>query len=172
VAIDGLPAHKPAPDVAERERTRMATEEVTGWLDRRRRVAAIVRRPGTLEDLARRRARMNPRLSHDWLCYLVGAGARRDADGWRWKIDPSLRMGGFGPWRQEWAARRLAGFPIPLLGILGTEPEYMGWGVTSEDLRPFLPSDAALEVVAGTGHFVHIEKPAETAACVLEFLAR
>ena len=172
VCIDGLPVHKAAPDVAERERTRMLTDEVTSWLDRRRRVATIVRPPGTIDELAKRRARMNPRLSHDWLRYLVGAGARHDPDGWRWKIDPSLRMGGFGPWRQEWAARRLAGFPIPLLGILGTEAEYMGWGVTADDLRPFMPGDAELEEVPGTGHFVHIEKPAETAARVLEFLSR
>ena len=52
---------------------------------------------------------MNPRLSHEWLRYLVSVGARHDDDGWRWKIDPALRLGGFGPWRPEWAMARLPG---------------------------------------------------------------
>ena len=65
--------------------------------------AALVRKPGTLDELARRRGRMNPRLSREWLRYLVTVGARSDADGWRWKIDPSLRLGGFGPWRPDWS---------------------------------------------------------------------
>ena len=51
------------------------------------------------DELAARRQRMNPRLSHEWLRYLVTVGAREDIDGWRWKIDPKLRFGGFGPWR-------------------------------------------------------------------------
>ena len=50
---------------------------------------------------------MNPRLSQEWLEYLVTVGGRRDEDGWRWKIDPSIRMGGFGPWRPEWSMHRL-----------------------------------------------------------------
>ena len=54
------------------------------------------RKPGTLDELAKRRQRMNPRLSVEWLRYLVTVGGRRDADGWRWKLDPSMRFGGFG----------------------------------------------------------------------------
>jgi hypothetical protein len=45
------------------------------------------RKPGTLDELARRRGRMNPRLDPQWLRYLVSVGAERDADGWRWKIN-------------------------------------------------------------------------------------
>ena len=39
---------------------------------------------------------MNPRLDRAWLEYLVTVGGRHDADGWRWKIDPFLHLGGFG----------------------------------------------------------------------------
>ena len=46
-----------------------------------------------------RRGRLNPRLPDEWLLYIAGIGARHDADGWRWKLDPSMRFGGFGPWR-------------------------------------------------------------------------
>ena len=52
---------------------------------------------------------MNPRLSLEWLRYLASVGARQDDDGWRWKIDPSMRFGGFGPWRPEWTMLRLPG---------------------------------------------------------------
>jgi pimeloyl-ACP methyl ester carboxylesterase len=170
VAIDGLPFRRPPPDVAERERTLMMREEIDSWLDHRRRAAELQRPPGSIEDLARRRARMNPRLSHDWLCYLVQHGARRDADGWRWKIDPSLRMGGFGPWRSRWVTERLPGFPVPLLALLGTESEPMGWGVTRDDIEPYLPGHAQLHVMQDIGHFIHIERPRETAQLVLDFL--
>jgi pimeloyl-ACP methyl ester carboxylesterase len=172
VAIDGLPFRRPPPDVAERERTLMLHEEITSWLDHRLRASELKRPPGTLDQLAKRRARMNPRLSHDWLRYLAQHGARHDEDGWRWKIDPSLRMGGFGPWRSRWATDSLPGFPVPMLALLGTETEPMGWGVTREDIEPYLPQSARLEVFADTGHFIHIERPHETARLVLEFLKR
>jgi pimeloyl-ACP methyl ester carboxylesterase len=170
VAIDGLPFRRPPPDVAERERTLMMREEVTGWLDHRRRAAELSRKPGTLEELAERRKRMNPRRSDAWLRYLVSVGARQDQDGWRWKIDPSLRMGGFGPWRSRWSTESLPGFPVPMLALLGTAQEPMGWGVTEADIKPYLPPHASLQVMAETGHFIHIERPHETARLVLDFL--
>ncbi len=169
--IDGLPWTRPQPDVAEHERPQHMAGVFGGWLDHRREVATVERRPGTLDELAERRGRMNPRLSKDWLRYLVGVGARRDADGWRWKLDPSLRFGGFGPWRPEWTLARLPHFPIPYFGIMGLEPEPMGMGATPENVRPYLPKDARVEVFEDAGHFVHIEQPRRVADLVLEFLA-
>lgn len=172
VNIDGLPSPRPrpAPDIAGRERTRLLADELAGWLDFRRTAGHKERKPGTLDELAERRGRMNPRLSRDWLRYLVTIGARRDSDGWRWKIDPALRMGGFGPWRHIWSIERLPGLPVPLLGVLGMQQEQMGWGTEPDDLVPYLPSGARLEVFPDAGHFVHIEKPDEVAAMTLEFL--
>jgi pimeloyl-ACP methyl ester carboxylesterase len=171
VAIDGLPGRRPPPDVAERERTLMMREEVSRWLDHRREAVGLQRKPGTQDELAQRRARMNPRLSQEWLRYLVQQGAQRDADGWRWKIDPSLRMGGFGPWRSRWATDRLPGFPIPMLALVCTEQEPMGWGTTAADLEPYLPQSARVVAMQDTGHFIHIERPRDTAKLVLDFLA-
>ena len=170
VAIDGLPFRRPPPDVAERERTLTMHEDITSWLDHRRKTAELARKPGTLDELARRRARMNPRLSLAWLRHLAEIGARHDPDGYRWKIDPSLRMGGFGPWRSRWTSDRLPGFPVPMLALLCTEREPMGWGVRSEDIEPYLPESARLCVMPDTGHFIHIERPHETAELVLDFL--
>ena len=170
VNIDGLPSRRAQPDVADHERTRMRAGELARWLDHRRGLAAAQRRPGTIDELAERRSRMNPRLSMDWLRYLVTVGARHDADGWRWKIDPSLRMGGFGPWRPEWSMARLAALGMPVLGILGTQPEVMGWSTDPADVAPYLPPGARLVTVEEAGHFVHIEAPERVAALILEFL--
>jgi pimeloyl-ACP methyl ester carboxylesterase len=170
VNIDGLPSRRPQPDVADHERTRMRAGELSSWLDHRRGLASALRRPGTIDELARRRARMNPRLPMDWLRYLVTVGARRDEDGWRWKIDPSLRMGGFGPWRPEWAMSRLSALGMPVLGILGVQPEVMGWNTDPADVAPFMPPGGRLVTVEEAGHFVHIEAPERVAALTLEFL--
>ncbi|MCG8589431.1 MAG: alpha/beta hydrolase [Proteobacteria bacterium] len=171
VNIDGLPSKMIHRDVADHERTRLLANDLASWLDHRRRAASKSRRPGTLEELARRRARMNPRLSHEWLCYLVSQGGTKSADGWRWKIDPTLRMGGFGPWRPIWATQRLPGLSVPLLGILGMIHEEMGWDTTPEDLAPYLPARARIVPFDDAGHFVHIEQPEAVAELVLEFLS-
>jgi pimeloyl-ACP methyl ester carboxylesterase len=171
VNLDGLPSRRVMPDVAE-QRTRLLRQELSAWLEYRRSTSAGKRRkPGTIAELAERRARMNPRLDPAWLRYLVTVGARRDADGWRWKIDPSLRMGGFGPWRPEWSMARLPGIGVPVLGVLGLELEVMGWGTRPEHVLPYLPPGARFEGLEGVGHFVHIEQPRRVADLVLEFLS-
>ena len=170
VNLDGLPSRRPQPDVTDRERRRLLAADLGAWLDRRRKAADSVRKPGTIDELARRRARMNPRLEMDWLRYLVVAGGLHDGDGWRWKIDPALRLGGFGPWRPEWSLERLAGVGVPVLGLLGLVPEMMGWGTTPSDVEPYLPPGAIFVPMEDTGHFVHIERPQEVAARTLEFL--
>ena len=114
---------------------------------------------------------MNPRLPIAWLRYLVTVGARKDDDGWRWKIDPSMRMGGFGPWRPEWSLLRMPGLGMPFLGVLGMELEPMGWGTSPEDVRPYLPPGAEFVTLERTGHFVHIERPVEVARLIVDFLA-
>jgi pimeloyl-ACP methyl ester carboxylesterase len=171
VNIDGLPSPRGHPDVAAHERTKLMRSELDAWLQHRRRVADAVRRPGTMDDLALRRGRMNPRLSHEWLRYLVSVGARKDADGWRWKIDPGLRFGGFGPWRPMWSLVALPAISVPLLGILGGQAEPMGWETHPSELEPYMPSGARLEVFEDTGHFVHIEQPRRVAELVLDFLS-
>ncbi|MEO6654219.1 MAG: alpha/beta hydrolase [Ilumatobacteraceae bacterium] len=172
VNIDGIPSKRPIPDVSEHERTRMLGGELSDWLEHRRRTAGSQRKPGTIEELATRRGRMNPRHSTEWLRYLVTVGATEHDDGWRWKLDPSMRFGGFGPWRPEWALMRLAGFGLPFYGMLVEIEEEMGWGTSPDDVRPFMPENGRLEILDGVGHFAHIEQPAEVSARIIEFLGR
>lgn len=171
VNLDGLPSARHMPDVPDRERTRMRHTELLAWLDHRQSVATKVRRPGTVEELATRRATMNTRLPIEWLRYLVTVGAEERDDGWRWKLDPALRFGGFGPWSPEWSMGRLPGIAVPVLGVLALLPEALGWGTQPEDVEPYLPPGARFEVFEDAGHFVHIEQPHRVADLVLEFLA-
>lgn len=171
VVIDGLPSPDPHPDVSDHEQRRFSSKNLADWLDHRRATGATFRKPGTLEELAKRRKRMNPRLSDEWLLYLASIGARKDPDGWRWKLDPAIRMGGFGPWRPDWSLERMRDLPIPLLGLTATVEEEMGWGTNHKSLLPFMPPGARLVPFENTGHFIHIEHPREVADLVLEFLA-
>jgi pimeloyl-ACP methyl ester carboxylesterase len=170
VNLDGVPYKRAVPDVASHERTRMLAGDVERWLDGRRRTADARRKPGTLDELAARRGRMNPRLSPAWLRHLVSVGGRQDEDGWRWKIDPTMVMGGFGPWRPEGTIMRLPGLPMPFLAVLGGQIEEMGWGTEPEKVRPFLPPGGRLEILPDVGHFVHVERPAVVADLVLDHI--
>lgn len=170
VNLDGLPSKRPMADVAEHERTRMMASDLAGWLDHRRTTATASRKAGSLQELADRRAKLNPRLPIEWLRYLVSVGARHDEDGWRWKLDPSLRFGGFGPWRPEWTALRLPGLGMPFLGVLAGQQEPMGWGTLPHHITPMLPPGGRLEVMEDAGHFVHIEQGEYVASMVIDFL--
>lgn len=172
VNLDGIPYASVVPDVAEHNRTKMMSGEVQGWLQHRRSTANATRKPGTLEELAKRRARMNPRLSPEWLLYLASVGAREDDDGWRWKIDASMRFGGFGPWRPEWTVLKLPGLSMPFLAILGRQPEEMGWGTEPERVLPYLPPAGRCEILEHVGHFVHIEDPELVSRLVLDHVGR
>ncbi len=177
VNIDGIPRRmasrrgsREKPPLDERIRRRDAL--FAAWLDHRRAAADKDRRPGTLDELAERRARMNPRLSMDWLRYLVGVGGTRSEDGWRWNLDPVIRMGGIGPWRPDWGLVGLDRIEVPMLAILGRQREPMGWGNDPDEARADLPPDAELEIYEDSGHFVHIEHPDRVAKSILEFLDR
>ncbi|QGG96611.1 alpha/beta fold hydrolase [Actinomarinicola tropica] len=170
VNLDGLPSGRKAPDVADHERTRMLADELASWLGHHRRTHELRRKPGTVEELAERRGSMNPRLTPEWLRYLAAIGTVASEDGHRWPIDPQLRFGGFGPFRPDWNLERLPGLAVPLLGVLSTIEEPMGWGTSFADVEPHLPPGARVLELADTGHFVHVERPQAIADLVLEFL--
>jgi pimeloyl-ACP methyl ester carboxylesterase len=171
INIDGLPSARPRMQIGDPTWLETMEGILDAWLASRARASAATRQPGTLDELARRRQRMNPRLSLAWLRYLATVGARRDADGWRWKIDPVLRMNGFGPWRPQWTLGWLARVRAPMLAILGRQPEEMGFGADPDELRTYLPTGASLASFDDVGHFVHIERSREVADLALAHLS-
>jgi pimeloyl-ACP methyl ester carboxylesterase len=140
------------------------------FLDQRHKQRDTWRPYGSLDDLVERRRSQNPRLSREWLRYLAFHGAREDHDGWRWKADPIMSQG-FGPWQPEWIGPSYATLRMPVLAITGSEPDT--WGPLPENvLKERLRHAPLLErrTIPGAGHFVHIERPRETAQLVLDFL--
>ncbi len=145
---------------------------MVAFLDARRRIAgrSTWRPYASLDDLVERRRAQNPRLTREWLRYFLFFGALESPDGWRWKHDPQMGHG-FGPWRPEWIGPSYAALHAPMLAVVGSEHDT--WGPLPEPLlSERLSHVKRLErrVVAGAGHFVHIEKPRETAALICEFL--
>jgi pimeloyl-ACP methyl ester carboxylesterase len=140
------------------------------YLDQRRNLRDSWRAYASIEDLVERRRSQNPRLSREWLRYFAYHGAQREADGWRWKSDPHMSIG-FGPWRPDWIGPSYVTLRMPMLAIVGSENDT--WGPLPEaELAERLAYVPQLQrcTIAGTGHFVHIEKPRETAVAVRDFL--
>jgi pimeloyl-ACP methyl ester carboxylesterase len=169
VNIDGFgpPPLTPAEELGVAER-------FAAHLDQRRGAAQRLEwRPyAELDQLVERRRAQNPRLSTEWLRYFAFHGARESADGWRWKADPLLAQG-FGPWRPEWIGPGYARLQAPLLAVTGSERDT--WGPMPEEIvAPRLAGVPRLDrlTIAGAGHFVHIERPRETAQALLDYLER
>jgi pimeloyl-ACP methyl ester carboxylesterase len=141
------------------------------YLDRRRKATGGRgwRPYPSLEDLVERRRAQNPRLSREWLRYFLHHGARQVEGGWIWKTDPEF-AGGFGPWRPEWIAPRWRGLRMPMLAVVGSEPDI--WQLDAAVAAERLANVPELEraTVAGAGHFIHMERPRETADLLLGFL--
>lgn len=143
------------------------------FLDQRRKAAG---RHGwrpypSLDDLVERRRTQNPRLSGAWLRYFVFHAAREVEGGWCWKADP-LMAHGFGPWRPEWIGVSYRALNVEMLAITGSEQDT--WGPLPETiLSERLSNVRKLERlrIEGAGHFVHMERPHETARNILDFLA-
>jgi pimeloyl-ACP methyl ester carboxylesterase len=124
----------------------------------------------SLDALVERRRSQNPRLSREWLRYFAFHGARARPDGWRWKADPQMALD-FGPWQPEWIAPSYTRLRVPMLALIGSEPDT--WGPLPEPLLARrLAGVRTLErhTIAGAGHFVHIERPMETAQVILDYL--
>jgi len=167
VNIDGFGP----PPLTPAEEAQVA-ERFTGFLDQRRAAASRLdwRPYPSLDHLIERRRAQNPRLTPAWLRYFVFHAARETAAGWCWKADPLLAHG-FGPWRPDWIAPGYARLRAPMLAVVGSEDDT--WGPLPDAIiGPRLAGVARLEraTIAGAGHFVHVERPRETARAILDYL--
>ena len=150
-------------------------ERCAHFLDGRRRAAEKNEwkaRP-SLDDLVERRGRQNPMLDKTWLRYFVYHASYEAEDGWRWKSDAMLTSPGFGPFRPDWIAPAWVNLQAPMLAVIGGVDDH--WGpLPEETLGPRLAHVPRLEraTIEGSGHFIHMEKPAEVSALILDFLGR
>ena len=78
---------------------------------------------------------------------------------------------GFGPWRPDWIGGSYQRLTVPMLAIVGSVEDT--WGPLPEEvlvarLRHVRQLERA--TVQGAGHFIHMEKPVETAKLALDYL--
>lgn len=150
---------------------RSAPERLADHLDRRRQGDERTWRAyPSLDDLVARRQRINPRLSTEWLRYFLFHAARAVEGGFRWKVDP-LAASGFGPFKPEWIAPGWRRLRAPLLAVTGSEPDT--WGPLPEALlaeRLAYAPNVVRATVKDAGHFIHMERPRETAELILSWL--
>jgi pimeloyl-ACP methyl ester carboxylesterase len=129
----------------------------------------------SVDDLVKRRAANNPRLSLDTLRYLIPSLASpMPGGGWAWKTDPLL-MGWVRPWHLAGAAPRdaiatMRALDVPVLLISGAAEDH-------PLVRGPYPGDAALRIpgiihtrLEDAGHYVHLEQTAAVAAAIEEFM--
>ena len=179
IAVINLDGFGPPPEGFDHPRRREAMEmtipeRMAQYLDFRRNAASARawRARPSFDDLVERRRRQNPRLDPEWLRYFAFHGAKQTEEGWSWKVDQHV-TGGFGPWQPDWIGDTYSRLPHPLLAVIGSVTDT--WGplpeaILSERLRGV--EQLERQTVEGAGHFIHMEKPAETAALILDFVKR
>ena len=124
------------------------------------------------EEMAERRAAMNPRLSPAWIRHLVEHGSRAVKGGWVWKLDPLFNVGMPNDFDSERLAEENRLHRPPLLVITGAEHD--NWSEMSdsevEDRMSAWPG-ARHRRIRGAGHYVHVEQPDLVLAAITEFIS-
>lgn len=166
VNLDGL---GPAPAAfVERDMAEMATAGLDAAVRVRTRPPRVY---GSLEEMADRRARVNVRLPRPWVEHLVRHGTVEAEGGWRWKVDPVFGVGLPGDFFEEELLAEQELVRAPMLVLTGAEHDM--WSELTDDeaaARVARIPNARHQVVAGAGHYVHIEQPGAVLAAVAAFL--
>ena len=159
VNLDGVPSTPRVPDVAEHKRTKMMAADVKGWLDHRRRTATNNRKPGTLEELARRAGQDEPPALAG-VAAVPGVGGR-----------PPRRRRVAVEDRPDDALRRIRAVAAGVDGAQAARPadavprrcsaaNLRRWGGAPSPSGSYRTSRPAARCeILDTGHFVHIEQP-------------
>jgi pimeloyl-ACP methyl ester carboxylesterase len=124
----------------------------------------------SLEEMAERRGRNNPRLPPEWVMHLARHGARQGEGGWVWKADPMFGIGIPSEFNVAMLEVEMRHASCPILVLTGDQDDT--WReLTDEELEVRVAwLGARHAVVPGTGHYVHIEDPDATMAHIEAFL--
>ena len=143
------------------------------WLDELR-AGASLRDYGSLDEVAARLMKNNPRLTPERAAFLAPHWSKPDGTG-RMRIagDPAHRI--VNPVLYRWAEaaacwRRIT---APVLWVEGAATEALRWaGARAEvDARRALVRDCSVAIVPDAGHMLHHDQPQAVAARIEEFLA-
>ncbi|MBL8351456.1 MAG: alpha/beta hydrolase [Burkholderiaceae bacterium] len=161
----GLPDHPPAEAAG-----RLAT-----WLDELK-APQQLRTYASVDEVAQRLRRNNPRLSADKAQWLAGHWAARDAQG-RWAVlaDPAHRRINPVPYRAAEAIATWSAISAPLLWVQGAETRqdaHWGGRYGHAEFQARLAHVPQVQQVllAGAGHMLHHDPPQALAAALVDFL--
>jgi pimeloyl-ACP methyl ester carboxylesterase len=167
VSIDGLGPSFEMMAIADHR------AETTQWLAHAETLrTAPMRTYASIEEMAARRRQVNVRLSEDWALHLARHGSRPWPEGgFVWKSDPAMRVGGPSPFGEGVLRAQNGLIECPVLALTGAEPDQ--WSdLSDEEIAGRLAAmpSAHHEVVAGAGHYVHLEQPDAVAGHVARFV--
>ena len=127
----------------------------------------------SMEELASRILKRNPRMSRAYALYVAGEWARREADGVvRLRADPAHRLPNAVQYRRAEALACWDRVEAPVLLVLGAETDFTSaakhWIDPDESKHPF--RGAPSRSIPGAGHMIHFEAPRLLATAIDEFL--
>jgi pimeloyl-ACP methyl ester carboxylesterase len=167
VNIDGL--GPPGEAFAERPLTEMAQTGLAN-VDR---VLAAPRRPyRTREEMVEHRRKINYRLPIEWVEHFVEHGTVETEGGWTWKSDPMFRVGLPASFDIAYLNAQHDLIGCPVLALTGDQHD--AWSELSPaDVLSRLRHirDSRHQVIAGAGHYVHIEQPDAVMDAITGFLS-
>ena len=135
---------------------------------------ALVRSPRvhpSAETLVERRAAVNVRMPREWLEHLVRHGTRPAEGGLVWKADPMFGVGLPAAFDLDALHAEHEVVTAPVLALTGAEHDT--WSeMTPEELEDRFSHlrTARHHVVAGAGHYVHLEQPEAVVAEIAAFV--
>lgn len=159
----GLPETDPA----------KAVERYRRWLDELQ-APAVFRPYATLDDVAARLIRTNPRLPKDRARFLAGHWARPLRDGYILRADPAHKRINPVPYRLDEALSCWRAIEAPVLWVSSRERDAFHRFTQTEEYRRRLTAIARLyEVeVADAGHMLHHDQPGVIAGLIEDFFKR
>jgi pimeloyl-ACP methyl ester carboxylesterase len=148
-----------------------APDRYAEWLDELQRPPAA-RDYGSLDDIAARLRRTNPRLPADKASFLAPHWAWPHGAGFRIAGDPAHRL--VNPVLYRWAEveacwRRIV---APVLWVEGAQTDAHKWAGDADALarRRAVIAGLRFETIEGAGHMIHHDQPARTAQLIEDFV--
>ncbi|MCA0176320.1 MAG: alpha/beta hydrolase [Proteobacteria bacterium] len=162
----GLPRTDPA----------KAPDHYAKWLDALK-TPQQLRSYASLDDVAARLRKTNPRLRSDRAQWLALQWAERHADGrWHLRADAAHRRVSAMPYRDDEVQAAWRRITVPVLWVEGEDTEFPTWWPGRFDRAEFQRRLADLQHaeqvrLSGAGHMLHHDQPEALAAHVAAFLA-
>ena len=149
-----------------------APQNFRRWIEQSRNMPAYSSY-GTFSDLADRLVRRSPALSSDKAAYIARHWAETDQDGRVvLRADPAHKLPNAVQYRRSEAAACWDRVAAEVLLVIGEKTDFtaaaQSWIDPDESMHPF--HGAKSEIIAGAGHMVHFERPAELAAATEAFV--